>query len=198
MDFRKEFWQIAIYNFLEILEIWFDCLFTGFVDANVLSKIRETFLRASILIARKSNRIRESIEIGLAGTIKRRKLGEKFFTRAIKTSFGVAQNDLGTSDSPYRTAISGAILKLQEEGKLHLLKTRWWKEKRGGGSCRVSMQTRFSLFYTSRRDALDETYPPNSPIPSNVYFLRGSSFHPQLVEKERIDSHSAKKRLLNS
>lgn len=135
---------------------------------------------------------------GLAGTIKRRKLGEKFFTRAIKTSFGVAQNDLGTSDSPYRTAISGAILKLQEEGKLHLLKTRWWKEKRGGGSCRVSMQTRFSLFYTSRRDALDETYPPNSPIPSNVYFLPGSSFHPQLVEKERIDSHSAKKRLLNS
>lgn len=42
------------------------------------------------------------------------------------------------SDSPYRTAISGAILKLQEEGKLHILKTRWWKEKREGGSCRVS------------------------------------------------------------
>lgn len=42
------------------------------------------------------------------------------------------------ADSPYRTAISGAVLKLQEEGKLHILKTRWWKEKRGGGSCRVS------------------------------------------------------------
>lgn len=41
------------------------------------------------------------------------------------------------ADSPFRTAISGAILKLQEEGKLHILKTRWWKEKRGGGSCRV-------------------------------------------------------------
>jgi ionotropic glutamate receptor len=40
--------------------------------------------------------------------------------------------------SPYRTLISGAVLKLQEEGKLHLLKTRWWKEKRGGGACRVS------------------------------------------------------------
>lgn len=40
-------------------------------------------------------------------------------------------------DSPYRTAMSGAVLKLQEEGKLHILKTRWWKEKRGGGSCRV-------------------------------------------------------------
>lgn len=40
-------------------------------------------------------------------------------------------------DSPYRTAISGTVLKLQEEGKLHILKTRWWKEKRGGGSCRV-------------------------------------------------------------
>ncbi|XP_050461364.1 glutamate receptor ionotropic, kainate 2 isoform X3 [Cataglyphis hispanica] len=39
-------------------------------------------------------------------------------------------------NSPYRTAINGAILKLQEEGKLHVLKTRWWKEKRGGGSCR--------------------------------------------------------------
>ncbi|KAL0275564.1 UNVERIFIED_CONTAM: hypothetical protein PYX00_003378 [Menopon gallinae] len=39
-------------------------------------------------------------------------------------------------NSPYRTAISGAILKLQEEGKLHILKTRWWKEKREGGSCR--------------------------------------------------------------
>jgi len=56
-----------------------------------------------------------------------------------KSSGGeVPQNDLGTSDSPYRTAINGAILKLQEEGKLHVLKTRWWKEKRGGGSCRVS------------------------------------------------------------
>ncbi|GLV43976.1 Kainate-type ionotropic glutamate receptor subunit 1D [Carabus blaptoides fortunei] len=40
-------------------------------------------------------------------------------------------------NSPFRTAISGAILKLQEEGKLHILKTRWWKEKRGGGACRV-------------------------------------------------------------
>ncbi|XP_011503994.1 PREDICTED: glutamate receptor ionotropic, kainate 2-like, partial [Ceratosolen solmsi marchali] len=40
-------------------------------------------------------------------------------------------------NSPYRTAISGAILKLQEEGKLHILKTKWWKEKHGGGSCRV-------------------------------------------------------------
>ncbi|XP_014247018.1 glutamate receptor ionotropic, kainate 2-like isoform X3 [Cimex lectularius] len=39
-------------------------------------------------------------------------------------------------NSPYRTAISGAVLKLQEEGKLHMLKTRWWKEKRGGGACR--------------------------------------------------------------
>ncbi|KAJ8910748.1 hypothetical protein NQ315_017205, partial [Exocentrus adspersus] len=39
-------------------------------------------------------------------------------------------------NSPFRTAISGAILKLQEEGKLHILKTRWWKEKRGGGRCR--------------------------------------------------------------
>lgn len=37
--------------------------------------------------------------------------------------------------SPYRTPISSAILKLQEAGRLHVLKTRWWKEKRGGGQC---------------------------------------------------------------
>ncbi|XP_074099238.1 kainate-type ionotropic glutamate receptor subunit 1D isoform X7 [Cotesia typhae] len=43
-------------------------------------------------------------------------------------------------NSPYRTAISSAILKLQEEGKLHTLKTRWWKEKRGGGKCREDNQ----------------------------------------------------------
>ncbi|KAL5282977.1 hypothetical protein ACFFRR_005765 [Megaselia abdita] len=40
-------------------------------------------------------------------------------------------------NSPYRTAINGVILKLQEEGRLHILKTKWWKERRGGGSCRV-------------------------------------------------------------
>lgn len=68
-----------------------------------------------------------------------RKFRESTTLRGDKSSLGgVPQNDLGTSDSPYRTAISGAILKLQEEGKLHMLKTRWWKEKRGGGSCRVS------------------------------------------------------------
>ncbi|XP_046399076.1 glutamate receptor ionotropic, kainate 2-like isoform X1 [Ischnura elegans] len=39
-------------------------------------------------------------------------------------------------NSPYRTAVSGAVLKLQEGGKLHMLKTRWWKEKHGGGSCK--------------------------------------------------------------
>ncbi|CRL04875.1 CLUMA_CG017927, isoform A [Clunio marinus] len=35
-------------------------------------------------------------------------------------------------NSPYRTAISGAVLKLQEEGKLSTLKEKWWK----GGKCR--------------------------------------------------------------
>lgn len=50
-------------------------------------------------------------------------------------------------DSPYRTTISGAVLKLQEEGKLHILKTRWWKEKRGGGSCRVIIPLLLLLLY---------------------------------------------------
>jgi hypothetical protein len=39
--------------------------------------------------------------------------------------------------SPYRIPISSAILQLQEAGRLHILKTRWWKERRGGGQCKV-------------------------------------------------------------
>ncbi|XP_075228075.1 glutamate receptor ionotropic, kainate 2-like isoform X2 [Lycorma delicatula] len=37
--------------------------------------------------------------------------------------------------SPYRTAISGAVLKMQESGKLQELKTKWWKQMHGGGAC---------------------------------------------------------------
>ncbi|XP_076358702.1 glutamate receptor ionotropic, kainate 2-like [Tachypleus tridentatus] len=39
--------------------------------------------------------------------------------------FGIAT----PSGSPYRTAISSAILKLQESGALHILKRRWWKQE---------------------------------------------------------------------
>lgn len=42
-----------------------------------------------------------------------------------------------TSDSPYRTPMTNAILQLQEGGKLHLLKEKWWKRMRGGGQCEV-------------------------------------------------------------
>ena len=38
-------------------------------------------------------------------------------------------------DSPYTAAISAGVLSLQEKGKLKELKIKWWKEKRGGGSC---------------------------------------------------------------
>lgn len=34
------------------------------------------------------------------------------------------------SDSPYRSEINRAVLKMQEDGKLQMLKTKWWKEKR--------------------------------------------------------------------
>jgi ABC-type amino acid transport substrate-binding protein len=40
-----------------------------------------------------------------------------------------------TPGSPYRIPISSAILQLQEKGRLHVLKERWWKERRGGGQC---------------------------------------------------------------
>ncbi len=39
-------------------------------------------------------------------------------------------------NSPYRTPISSAILQLQEGGKLHLYKEKWWKQKKGGGQCK--------------------------------------------------------------
>ncbi|UXI22280.1 uncharacterized protein NH340_JMT08223 [Sarcoptes scabiei] len=41
-------------------------------------------------------------------------------------------------DSQYRSIISDAILKLQEEGKLHMLKNRWWS---GKGKCGGKKET---------------------------------------------------------
>ncbi|KAK3919445.1 Glutamate receptor ionotropic, kainate 2 [Frankliniella fusca] len=38
-------------------------------------------------------------------------------------------------NSPYRAVISGAVLKLQESGKLVQLKELWWKQMDGGGTC---------------------------------------------------------------
>ena len=37
--------------------------------------------------------------------------------------------------SPYKPLLDASILKLQEDGSLHRLKTKWWKQKRGGGAC---------------------------------------------------------------
>lgn len=43
-------------------------------------------------------------------------------------------------DSPYRTPISRAIVRLQERGRLHTLKERWWI-LRGGGKCAVETKS---------------------------------------------------------
>lgn len=40
-----------------------------------------------------------------------------------------------TADSKHRNLLSQSILKLQETGKLHMLKEKWWKQKKGGGAC---------------------------------------------------------------
>lgn len=48
--------------------------------------------------------------------------------------------------SPYRAALSQALLQLQETNRLLILKRRWWQEKRGGGACKVSSCQNF-LFY---------------------------------------------------
>ncbi|XP_064550385.1 glutamate receptor ionotropic, kainate 2 isoform X4 [Drosophila montana] len=41
---------------------------------------------------------------------------------------------------PYRDVLSQAILELQEQGVLTKMKTKWWKEKRGGGACSVNFK----------------------------------------------------------
>ncbi|UYV65686.1 hypothetical protein LAZ67_3005088 [Cordylochernes scorpioides] len=45
--------------------------------------------------------------------------------------FGIAT----PSGSPYRVLMSSVILKMQETGMLHMLKKRWWRQRRGGGRC---------------------------------------------------------------
>jgi hypothetical protein len=34
--------------------------------------------------------------------------------------------------------VSSAIIKLNEEGVIQRLKTKWWKKERGGGACQVT------------------------------------------------------------
>ncbi|XP_045623949.1 glutamate receptor ionotropic, kainate 2 isoform X4 [Procambarus clarkii] len=46
-------------------------------------------------------------------------------------SYGIAL----PPNSPYTSSISSAVLKLKEDGKLHMLKNKWWKERKGGGRC---------------------------------------------------------------
>lgn len=49
--------------------------------------------------------------------------------------YGLATSKKSRLRRPYRTLLSEAILHLQETGMLHILKNRWWKERRGGGTC---------------------------------------------------------------
>ncbi|XP_058444442.1 glutamate receptor ionotropic, kainate 2 isoform X2 [Malaya genurostris] len=50
--------------------------------------------------------------------------------------YGIAMR----KNSPYRSALSEAVLRLQEQGVLTSLKRKWWKEKRGGGACANAME----------------------------------------------------------
>ena len=49
--------------------------------------------------------------------------------------YGLATSKRSRLKRPYRTLLSEGILHLQETGMLHILKNRWWKERRGGGTC---------------------------------------------------------------
>ncbi|XP_055907336.1 glutamate receptor ionotropic, kainate 2-like isoform X2 [Eupeodes corollae] len=53
--------------------------------------------------------------------------------------YGIAMR----KNSPYRDVLSLAILELQEQGVLAKMKTKWWKEKRGGGACSANNEIYF-------------------------------------------------------
>lgn len=50
-------------------------------------------------------------------------------------NYGIATRKFPPYKRPYRTLLSQAILQLQENGMLHVLKNRWWKERHGVGTC---------------------------------------------------------------
>lgn len=45
--------------------------------------------------------------------------------------------NINSSGSPYRAALSQAVLKMQETNRLLILKKKWWQQMRGGGACKV-------------------------------------------------------------
>jgi len=50
-------------------------------------------------------------------------------------NYGIATRKYPPYKRPYRMLLSQAILQLQENGMLHVLKNRWWKERHGVGTC---------------------------------------------------------------
>ena len=57
-------------------------------------------------------------------------------------SYGIGMR----KNSPYKKEINQAILRLQENGVLHKLKNKWWKQK-GAKNCKVSSLFSYSQFY---------------------------------------------------
>lgn len=48
-----------------------------------------------------------------------------------------AIHSLQISDFKYQPQLSEGVLRLQETGILATLKTKWWKQRKGGGACSV-------------------------------------------------------------
>jgi len=55
---------------------------------------------------------------------------------------------ISSTDSPYRTSIDQAILKLKEKGILQNLKIKWWRNK-GGGLCKKDEMEKNTSTYES-------------------------------------------------
>ena len=61
--------------------------------------------------------------------------------------------------TPYKQYIDGAILYLLESGKIHKSRTKWWKQKRGGGNYKKIMNFQFwhGVFITICNDVFVNT-----------------------------------------
>lgn len=47
---------------------------------------------------------------------------------------------LFVADSKFRQAMNLGLLNLQEAGALRVMQKTWWKEKHGGGACKVLLR----------------------------------------------------------
>lgn len=64
--------------------------------------------------------------------------------------------------SPYREALSQALLQLQDRTILEMLKNKWWTQERGGGQCKSRKVRKSTIFWeeTMRKSSAQKGFHP--------------------------------------